>query len=251
MDPLDLNIKFRLHQENTEDNLLYLLTFVKTLLSERYIVAVEADATRPHFQCFLSIPLVVGEDGDLKKAMKRVRNAFRYHYRDLLEAMPAGKKGNSLYSLTMVQENSSLPLEYCAYLLKENCLDFVGFSEEERAAIFDYNNRVVAERTAKLAKKKQSQFAEVEQSLLSICEKVIEDGTEYYEIDTSGLRQTATKERLSEYLISLFVVDYFIKNELMIRKFSLVSIAQTLSARYLPHYRGYLANSICEAITNK
>jgi len=247
--PTDLNIKFRLHQDVSEENQLRLVQFVKTLLSDRYIVAGEVDAHRPHFQCYICLPLLVGEDGDLKKALKRVRNSFRYQYKDLLDTLPAGKKGNSLYSITLVEQNSSFPLEYCAYLLKENCLDFVGFSEEERLLIIEHNNAVLGKIQSKLVKKKQSQIAMVEEALESrLTEVVDEEGFKTFHIDTLGLRQSGSLEPLSEYLIALFVVDYWKINYLPVREFHMVSIVQTLSLKFLPHYRGTLVDRILEKV---
>lgn len=248
MTETDLNIKFRLHQDVTEENLIRMTDFIKSLISERYIVAGEVDAKRPHFQCYINLPLQVGEEGDLKKAMKRVRNSFRYSYKDLLDTLPDGKKGNSLYSITCISENCSFPLEYCAYLMKENCMEMVGFSDEERASIIAHNDKVVDKILIKEQKKKQSQFAMVESELLKITSYVEEDDIKTIYIDSTGLRQSGSLEPLSEYLVTLFVVMYWKTNELPVREFHMVSIVQTLCLKYLPSYTGTLINRILDKV---
>lgn len=251
MDPIDINIKLRLHQELTEETLLRITDFIKSLQSERFIVAGEVDAKRTHYQCYINAPLFVGEDGDLKKAMKRIRNSFRYHYKDLIATMPEGKKGNSLYSITLISENCSFPLEYCAYLVKEGNYSIVGFSKEEVATILDHNARVVETRTEKELKKKKSQFAQVEESFEQILSLVHEEGEPIYHIDSSRLRQSGFVEPLSEYLITLFVVKYWKDQQLAVREFHMTSIVQTLSLKYMPHYTGVLVNRILDKITTK
>lgn len=246
----DMNIKFRLHQEVTEENLLRLTAFIKSFYTERYIVAGEVDAKRPHFQCFVSVPIAIAEEGDLKKTMKRFRNSFRYSYKDLLDTLPDGKKGNSLYSITLIAQNDPFPLEYCAYLMKENCMDMVGFSDEERAQIIEHNNKVVTEIRLKEQKKKQSQYAQIEEEFVSrLTEEVDEDGNRSYVMNTIGLRQAGSREPLSSYLVSLFVVTYWKDHELMVREFHMISIIQTLCLNYMHSGIGSLAQRLHEKIT--
>jgi len=78
---------------------------------------------------------------------------------------------------------------------------------------------------------KQSQLDQIEKEFFSLL--CIPDAEPIYRIDTSGFLSHGSIEPLTEYLIILFVVMYWKKHSLMVRKFYMVNIVQILCLNYL------------------
>ena len=125
-------IKFRYtvnHSDEVRESIIDFFTyhnFDKLLLSQE-------TATNEHYQAYVLLPLKNEEDN--AKGIKRIRSSFTRKFEI---------KGNKCYSISSCDE--LFPVEYCAYLLKENLIYSWGLTEEEQQQMENHQEKVVEEK---------------------------------------------------------------------------------------------------------
>lgn len=214
-------IKFRYtvnHSDEVRESIIDFFTYHnydKLLLSQE-------TATNQHYQAYVLLPFKPEED--IAKGVKRIRSSFTRKFEI---------KGNKCYSISQCEE--LFPVEYCAYLLKENPIFSWGLTEEEAKQMEEHQEKVVEEIEEKKKKKKLSTYKMVEEEFKELIS--VEDEMVY--IDTSTLRQeSGGKEELNLYLCYSFVARYFKRHELPMRRYQVDLIVDTLLTKYLPMYIG-------------
>lgn len=210
-------IKFRYtvnHSDEVRDSIIaffVMQSFDKMLLSQEI-------ATNEHYQAYVLLPLKDGEDET--KGVKRIRNSFTHRF---------AIKGNKCYSISKCEE--LFPIEYCAYLMKENLIYSWGLTEEEQQQMEEHQEKVVEEIEEKKKKKKLSTYKEVEADFATRVE-VDENGIVMFVDNQRG------KDELNLYLCYKFVATYFKEKELPMRRYQIDLIVDTLMTKYLPTYIG-------------
>lgn len=213
-----LSIKFRLTVNHSEEMNVAIVEFFNEYQFEKLLLCSET-ATNEHYQGWVLL------NTDDKNVLKKMRDKISYRFK---------LKGNKSYSISKCDEE--FPVEYCAYLMKENLFYRWGLTEEEEQLMENHQEKVVEEMEDKRKKKKLSTYKMVEEEFKVLITE--EDGMVY--IDTSTLRQEGNggKEELSLYLCYSFVARYFKRNELPMRRYQVDLIVDTLMTKYLPMYIG-------------
>lgn len=235
-------IKFRYTVAHSDETKNSIIEFFNGHHCDKMLLAQESgdSGTNPHYQAFVLLPfkVVEGKTEDKTKGMKRLRASFKSKF---------NTDGNKCYSIASCDE--LFPIEYCAYLLKENPIHQFGFTEEEFKQVEAHQVKVSEEIKQKKKKKSLSSFKMVEEDFLTRY-KEVEGMVPLF--DTRGLRQgSGDDEPLSSSIVIIFVLDYWRKNDLLIREQTIQNIAMTLLFRYMPSYQGTLHHRLLERIDRR
>jgi len=232
-------IKFRYTINHSDEVKESIIDFFTGHNYDKLLLAQESgdNGTNQHYQAYVLLPFKTDEDK--KKGMKRIRASFTAKFKT---------NGNKCYSVSACEE--LLPIEYCAYLLKENPIFVWGFTEEEYKQVEEHQIKVKEEIEEKKKKKSLSTYKKVEEDFLTRYKEVEDGGSPLF--DTRGLRQgRGEEEPISSSIVLLFVLDYWRKNELMIREQTIQNIVMTLLFRYMPSYQGTLQTRLLERIEKR
>lgn len=128
--------------------------------------------------------------------------------------------GNGNYSLKDLDEKR--PIEYLAYCIKDKEYKHHGFDDTALQTIQDYDDDVKDEIKRK-KNRKQTQ-------LQRLMQDIAEEKKEFDDIRD----------------ISQYVVDYYNRNLLLVKKFQLVSLTQTLALQHIENYDHDLATAVAD-----
>lgn len=141
--------------------------------------------------------------------------------------------GNGIYSLKELDE--IFPFEYIAYILKDGDYQLKGVTEEEIQKAKEFNIEVKKQIKEKKAKKR-TQLQVLDDKFH---EQYTKEG-EYY-IDSEGRIPT------QESIVTM-IVQYYLDEKKLFRQFQIVSLSQTLSARYVPSYKSTYIQKIYQML---
>ncbi len=143
--------------------------------------------------------------------VKRVKKLSEYSVHE------TGKHGNGFYSLSLMKPDDDGYLRYDAYLCKQGNPTYHNYSIDEIVEIEDFQEKVKLD----IAEKKKGRRTQYQ------C--IVE---EYFNEERIMADLTIT----IEYCVYA-VVDYYAKNEILVREFMMQSLIQTLCLHYVPRFR--------------
>lgn len=134
-------------------------------------------------------------------------------------------RGNGVYSLGLLDEEK--PMEYLSYIVKEEECVFYNISETLKEEILAYSRRVSAEIKEKRKKRKASDRTEVFKYL-----------DEKIEVDL-----------IKPDMVCELIVDWYIKEEKLLRYFYIKNLAETYLCRRNAHYRMQFVRKLKDDLT--
>lgn len=140
--------------------------------------------------------------------------------------------GNGSYSLKTTEED---PLEYIAYIIKDGRYEEENIDPELLTRALEYDRKIKAEIKEKKANRRTT-LQKIEDRYFS---DIVGDGPYIL----SKLDQHVTPSYIAES-----VVSYYKEEGILIRKFMLVSLVQTLCLKYTQTYANTLKNELLEAL---
>lgn len=192
----------------TTDNEEFVREVCSKYSADTYVYAFESPPTkRPHFHVYLQ--------------MSKGAEALRRHLRQ------QGFKGNTGYKMSKVRDS----LKYLAYVIKDGNYTVHGVLPHSLDDIKSYDLSI------KNAKKSTRQSAL--QNLVDVIDELVVKLDDYYVLKSNG-------EIFTEKWIVDQIVSYYASQGTLIREFFLVSLAQTLSLKYVASYERRLSHRILD-----
>jgi hypothetical protein len=161
-------------------------------------------------------------------------------FRDHLRKQFGSSKnlGNKVFSLKDLEHgNNEIAIEYLAYMYKEGQVVTSGsFWDPYIDIAIDHNKKVQAE-IKKVKSSKKSQILQ----LISHIEEVYSKCEEGFYVNDK--REIITKESIID-----LIIGFYKENNLLIREFHMISLAQTLCLRFISNYDFILKDRILQKI---